>query len=149
MADHGYSVSRSVCLSEADEGLRKLFLSDDADLGIHAFIGADGAIMLETAKMDESVRGFEDGALVERRPELDPRERMRLVEQQHTFCDLHPKLIADLADYGVTLSNIKDKPVSEGNALVFLAPGAEEAFEEPKARRRVRGGEQLVEREMR
>jgi len=151
MRQHGYKVSRSVCLSQGDMAGHKMFLADDTDVGIHTFTAPNGMIMMETASIDESIRNASDGVQVERHQAASSYDRLRLVDQQVSFCELHPELLADLAEYGITTCAKSDKPPSEENSVIFTAVGiAHEAPEQQQqARRTRREGTALQEQELR
>lgn len=152
MRKHGYNVSKSVCLAQGGASNHKMFLTDRSDVGIHTLIAANGSIVMEIAAVDDGLRGSDDGVQVERVAAESSYDRLRLVEQQQTFCDLHPELLADLAEYGVLCCAKSDKPALEDNSVIFRTVGAaQEGVSEQRQTgwRTARHGEALVEREAR
>lgn len=152
MACQGYSSFRSVCLTENDPMThRRLFLSDQSDLGIHSFMAPDGTVVFEIASVDDSVRDAEEDALVERRLAQGSYDKRRLLQQQISFCQLHPHLLDALASYGVVTCACRDTEPAEYNSVVFHAVGSSRASEaeQDRARRKSRGRQSEREREMR
>ena len=127
MARHGYTVARSVCLVEAPQSQQRLFMAEGSDVGIHAYMGPNGSIMLETAAIGQQLRAAEDGVEVRRTRAAGAYDRIRLLESQREFCAQHQQFVAELAELGVVMRIQSDMEPSEDHAYVFEPAHAQEA----------------------
>ena len=150
MARHGYTMARSVCLAEAPDSQHRLFLANGTDVGIHAFMGQGGTVMLETVAIGQQIRGAQDGVEVRRKRAETAYDRARLLESQRAFCEQHQQFVAELAELGVVMHLTSDMEPSEEHACLFEATSTQAPRSSKRAEDdwRAQPG-QLAEREMR
>ena len=100
MAAHGYDIARSVSMGRDLSGTHRLFGADGAEAGIHAFLSAQGDLMLQVAGLPEGIEAVAEGEAVA----LEGAEDSRvgdLVEAQRDFCAVYDEIAEDLAAYGI------------------------------------------------
>ena len=150
MSRHGYTVARSVCLSSAPDVAHRIFLAEGTDVGIHAFMGAGGVLMLETVAAGEQIRASEDGVEVRRVKATSAYDRARLLDSQVEFCSRHKELAAGLAEFGIVVGMASDMEPSEEHAVIFETTVSQASADEARgAQTRRRQSDRLAEREMR
>lgn len=121
MAKHGYTIAKAVSLSEGKQEGHRIFMSEHDDVGIHVYLASNGVLAMEVASIDDGIRTLEEGQVVEKHVADSSYDRIRLLEEQINFCDLHPAIITDLSNYGVSVTTVKDKEPSEDNSVLFEA----------------------------
>lgn len=108
-----------VCLVEEDVDSHKIYSSVNADTGIHVYHGSNGMVMMEVVGIADD---FSEGgrvAFVERVKARSNYESRCLLNEQVSFCELHPTLLNDLAAYGVVAKTRSDRVPAEENSVVF------------------------------
>lgn len=119
MSRHGYTIARKVTLSDGQHDGHRMFMREQDDIGIHTYLAPNGILAMEVSAVDSEIKSSGDNQKIRKSIASSNYDRMRLVEEQRGFCELHPSIISELSEYGVCIANLKDKEPSEDNSVVF------------------------------
>ena len=102
MARHGYDIARSVSMGRDLTGAHRLFASEGADAGIHAFLSEGGDLMLQIAGLPDGIEGVAESAAVCLEGADGNTRADELLEAQRDFCAVYDEIADDLTAYGIT-----------------------------------------------
>ncbi len=120
MANHGYNITESIQLEPLECDGHSLFLSDASNIGIHTFVSNTGTVMMEVGAVDNAVSSLEKTP-IRRTHVAAPHEQQRLIAEQYSFCELHPRILEELATYGISATNKSDKTPDADTCIAFVA----------------------------
>ena len=110
MKEYGYNVSKEIVFGEDHEGSHFICRQESGDTGIHIYMSGDKQIMMEIVGVDARSEDANYGIMVAS-SDLDETEKNRLLDEQGSFCELHPKILEELAERGVVFNmNSKKEP---------------------------------------
>lgn len=147
MFKHGYSIAKKVVISDDQQGGHRMFIREKGDVGIHAYLASNGVLAMEVASVADEVRIADDNSMVRKSIANSSYDRMRLVKEQKGFCELHPSLISELSEYGISVANLKDKDPSEDYSVMFEAAGVKQRDSDNAVQERKKTRDQSILRE--
>ena len=140
----GYKVAESIVLRGSSKGNHYLFESERGDAPIHCFVSDGQRIMLETVGLDNLDEGGADGHEGIAVVNLTDAEKMQIVEQQKSFCAMHPKITEELRKRGVIINHVKLTEVGEKHAKVLRIKGKQSNLRRADERGRIRRDEKKL-----
>lgn len=103
MGRHGYDIARSANLGPAHLGQHIVFTGSGEDTrageGIHAFMSAQGDLMLEVVGVNEADLARDDMHIA---PTTKASRRADLLDAQKEFCSVYAQIEQELAEFGIT-----------------------------------------------
>lgn len=144
MSKHGYSIAKKVAISDDHQDGHRMFMREQDNIGIHAYLAPNGVLAMEVASVADEVKMADDDLMLKKSIANSSYDRMRLVKEQEGFCELHPSLIAELSEYGISVANLKDKDPSEDYSVVFEAVGVNQRYSDNTAQERKKKRDQAV-----
>ena len=140
----GYNISESIILRGSSKGRHFLFESDKGDAPVHCFLSDANNIMLETVGLDNlddsNTEGYDGIAVVN----LTDAERAGIVEQQKSFCGMHPRIVDELRKRGVLLAHVKLTEVGGEHAKVLKIKGKRSTLRQDGKRAYIRHEEKKL-----
>lgn len=75
---------------------------------------------MEVGAVDNAVSSLEKTP-IRRTHVAAPHEQQRLIAEQYSFCELHPRILEELATYGISATNKSDKTPDADTCIAFVA----------------------------